>query len=80
MGNDWQYVNLEHQKLWNSMERVWKELVKKNRTFDDPTYKALSEGKPYDYYWSERFKGWLDWPMRYSPPKTKKTSSGDKDG
>jgi len=67
--NDWQYIDPEHQKLFNSMERVWETLKKKDRLDDDPTYRAIQEGKPYDHYWSDRFKGWLDWPMRYTGSK-----------
>lgn len=36
--------------------KVWKQ--------ENPTLRAIREGKPLDYYWSGRFKGWQDWPYR----------------
>lgn len=36
--------------------KIWKQ--------ENPTLRAFREGKPLDYYWSERFKGWPDWPFR----------------
>lgn len=73
MGDNWQYIDPKHQKLWKSMQRIEQIIEDKGLTeTENPTLRAVREGKPVDTYWSERFKGWLGWPMRYTPPTTKK--------
>lgn len=69
-----QYINPQHQKLWKAMQNVEKMIAKKGLTeykdengewqTENPTLKAIWNGKPLDYYWSERFKGWDKWPVR----------------
>lgn len=68
------HVLPEHQRLFRSMEKVEKTIAQKGLTehkdengewqTENPTLKAIWNGKPLDYYWSERFKGWMNWPMR----------------
>lgn len=70
---EWYYVNPEHQKLWNAMEKVEAALRKKGKEDESPTVRAFYENKPLDYYWSERFKGWMDWPRKRALVKKKIT-------
>lgn len=68
------HIDPLHQKLFKSMERVEKAIERKGLTEykdkqgmwqqENPTLRAIRQGKPLDYYWDKRFKGWQNWPSR----------------